>query len=149
MQCHRRAQGVLSQGPPSNGMIPGLNNARLVRLIRAAIDRCELDLNGATVLTEAASGAYVVTPVIAAMAGAEQVYAFTRNSRHGTVEEVTETTMRLAEAAKCEDQINVLTQLTPEHIHAADIVTNSGHVRPIDARFVEQMKSSAVIPLMY
>ena len=49
-------------------MRPGLDPRRLIRLMSAAIGRCGLDLSGLTVLTEAASGAYVVTPVLAAMA---------------------------------------------------------------------------------
>ena len=36
---------------------PGLNACRLVALMQAAIERCQLDLSGRTVLTEAASGA--------------------------------------------------------------------------------------------
>ena len=48
-------------------MSPGLNNKRMLHLMRAAVERCRLDLRGAVVLTEAASGAYVVTPVLAAM----------------------------------------------------------------------------------
>ena len=31
----------------------------------------------------------------------------------------------------------------------ADIITNSGHVRPIDAEMIGWMKPTAVIPLMY
>ena len=34
------------------------------------IRELDLDLNGKTILTEAATGAYVVTPIIAAAAGA-------------------------------------------------------------------------------
>src|SRR5690606_1365873 len=55
---------------------------RLVPLMRAAIARCRLDLSGLTVLTEAASGAYVVTPVLAALAGAARVIAVTRTTRY-------------------------------------------------------------------
>ena len=51
---------------------PGLNPQRLVRLMREAVERCELDLSGKVILTEAATGAYVVTPVLAAMADAER-----------------------------------------------------------------------------
>ena len=38
---------------------PGLDPRRLARLIAAAIDRCELELSGFAVLTEAANGGYV------------------------------------------------------------------------------------------
>ena len=44
------------------------------------VEALDLNLKGKTVLTEAASGAYVVTPLLAAIAGAK-VYAFTRTTR--------------------------------------------------------------------
>ena len=34
-------------------------------------------------------------------------------------------------------------------MQAADIVTNSGHVRPIDARIAGWMRPDAVVPLMF
>jgi hypothetical protein len=128
---------------------PGLNSRRMVNLMRAAVERCHLDLRGMVVITEAATGAYVVTPVLAAMAGASRVYAATRNTRHGTVAEATAATVELARAAECADRIEIVGELTSRMIEEADIVTNSGHVRPINARFVARMKPSAVIPLMY
>ena len=63
--------------------LPGLDGRRLVRLMTAAIERCELDLSGRVVLTEAATGAYAVTPVLAALAGA-QVYALAAATRYAT-----------------------------------------------------------------
>ena len=68
--------------PPA---LPGLDGRRLVRLMTAAIERCQLDLAGQVVLTEAATGAYAVTPVLAALAGA-QVCALAAATRlcHGT-----------------------------------------------------------------
>src|SRR5690606_6761532 len=78
---------------------PGLNPRRLVQLMREAVERCALDLRDATVLTEAATGAYVVTPVLAAMAGARRVIAVTRSSRYGSVEQVQRETVALADAA--------------------------------------------------
>ena len=49
---------------------PGLDPRRLVALMRAAVERCQLDLlRHRSVLTEAASGAYVVTPMLAAWPG--------------------------------------------------------------------------------
>jgi hypothetical protein len=130
-------------------MSPGLNNKRMLNLMRAAVERCRLDLRGSVVLTEAATGAYVVTPVLAAMAGATRVYAMTRDTRYGSAAQVTAGTMDLARLAECADRIEVVTELTPRIIGEADVVTNSGHVRPIDARFVSRMKPTAVIPLMY
>lgn len=51
--------------------------SRLVKAIVAALDRLELNLAGLGVLTEAATGMYAATPVIAALAGAE-VLAYAR-----------------------------------------------------------------------
>jgi hypothetical protein len=128
---------------------PGLNGRRLVRLLRDAVDRCELDLTGAVVMTEAASGAYLVTPVLAAMAGA-QVVAVTRITPYGTVEEIARQTLALAALAGVDARsICVTSTKSPDDVAQADIVTNSGHVRPIDATMVEQMKPTAVVPLMY
>jgi hypothetical protein len=130
-------------------ILPGLNPHRLVSLMRQAIRRCDLQLQKTTVLTEAATGAYAVTPVLAAMAGAEKVFALTRSSPYGTVEQVKEQTQRLAEIAGVGERIEFITQKLPELVAQADIITNSGHVRPIDAAMIGGMKSTAVIGLMY
>jgi hypothetical protein len=117
--------------------------------MESAAERCGLDLSGAAVLTEAASGAYVVTPVLAAMAKAESVVAVTRASRYGTVPEVRAETMLLARMAGVADRIEVVTEKRPDLVGEADIVTNSGHLRPIDAETVSWMKPTAVVSLMY
>jgi hypothetical protein len=130
-------------------MLPGLRSRRLATLMQAAIERCQLDLSGYVVLTEAASGAYVVTPVIAAMAGAKRVYALTRSTRYGTVEEVTAQTLELAALVGVQDRVEIITQKSQKVVSQADIVTNSGHVRPIDATMIAWMKPTAIISLMY
>jgi hypothetical protein len=132
-----------------NDLCPGLHPKRLIKLMSAAIERCHLDLSGIVVLTEAASGAYVVTPVLAAMAGAKRVFALTRHTRHGTVDAITAQTLELGRLAGIAAYIDVITEKSPEIVGKADVVTNSGHVRPIDAEMVSWMKSTAVIPLMY
>ncbi|HVN85467.1 MAG TPA: hypothetical protein VMW17_11535 [Candidatus Binatia bacterium] len=128
--------------------LPGFNQTRLLTLMHAAVKRCDLDLSDAVVFTEAATGAYVVTPVLAALAGAN-VTAIARPTRHGTVEQVADTTNSLARAAGVSERIRITTERTQTDIGQADIVTNSGHVRPVDAEMVGWMKPSAVIPLMY
>jgi hypothetical protein len=128
---------------------PGLNPRRLIGLMRAAIERCRLDLSGTIVLTEAASGAYMVTPVLAAMAGASRVFGLTRSTPYGSAEEITARTLELARQAGVEGHLSVVTEKTASVVFQADIVTNSGHVRPIDAAMVREMKPSAVISLMY
>jgi hypothetical protein len=116
--------------------------------MEAAIDRCKLDLSQAMVLTEAASGAYLVTPVLAAMAGAD-VYALAAATSYAASGELAALTGGLAQLAGVADRIHLVHEKTAGVIGAADIVTNSGQVRPIDAAVVARLKPSAVIPLMY
>jgi hypothetical protein len=127
----------------------GFNCARLVKLMQKSIAQSKLDLTGSVVLTEAARGAYAVTPVLSAMAGAERVYAVTRTTQYGTVEQITQETEELAALAGVKGKIKILTDKPGQVIHEADIITNSGHVRPIDRKMIEQFKATAVIPLMY
>ena len=128
---------------------PGLRDRRLSELMQEAVERCRLDLSGLTVLTEAASGAYSVTPVLAALGGAERVLAMTRPTRYGTVDAITAETRQLARISGVEDSIEVITSLNHELIAQADLITNSGHVRPIDATMIASMKTGAVVALMY
>jgi hypothetical protein len=133
--------------PPATSR-PGLNPRLLLRRMTAAIERCNLQLDEFIVLTEAATGPYIVTPVLAAMAGAD-VFAVARNTRFAMVDQVRNATLELAHLAGVSGRIRVLDSRPAEVIGQADIVTNSGHVRPIDASMVDQMKRTAVIPLMY
>jgi hypothetical protein len=128
---------------------PGLNTARLVGLVHAAVARCRIDLRGATVFTEAATGAYAVTPVLAALAGADQVYALGRSTCHGTVAEAAYQTRTLARESGVADRIEIVSEKCPDLLARSDVVTNSGHVRPIDRHTVSSMKPGSVVPLMY
>jgi hypothetical protein len=127
---------------------PGLSTGRLSRLVGEAVERCALDLSGTTVLTEAASGAYVVTPVIAAVSGA-RVVAVTADSRYGTAAQVEAATMALARRLGVTDRIVITTQRAAEHFAAADVITNSGHVRPIVGEFAAAIRPEAVLSLMF
>lgn len=122
---------------------------RIDRIIRRSIDELALDLRGLTVYTEAATGPYLYTPVLAAVAGAERVFAVARDSRFGTKEEVERRTREAAEAWKAGDRIAVRFEKRREDVTVADIVTNSGFVRPIDAQMISWMKPTAVVPLMW
>jgi hypothetical protein len=128
---------------------PGFQPRRLVTLMQDAIERCHLNLTGNIVLTEAATGAYVVTPVLAALAGATKVFAITKDTHYGTVQQVSDQTRHLARLAGVEAHIEIITEKTQQMVAQSDIITNSGHVRPIDAETINWMKPSAVIPLMY
>ena len=118
---------------------------KLFKRVRAL----DLNLKGKTVLTEAASGAYVVTPLLAAIAGAK-VYAYTRTTRYGTVDEIFANTKKvIAECPDWHPDITFIDEIAPEIIAQADIITNSGHLRPLDGEKLQYAKDSVVIPLMY
>jgi hypothetical protein len=122
---------------------------RLVRLAAASVADMRIDLEGAVVVTEAATGAYAITPIIAALAGARHVYGFTRSTPHGSVAEVVRQTRDLAVEAGVLDRIEVRTDRPLSVIDEADVVTNSGHVRPIDRELIRRMRPGAALPLMF
>ena len=126
-----------------------MNMVRLRNKINQAINRLNLDLSGTIVLTEAATGAYSVTPVIAAVAGAK-VYAYTKDSRFGSVKEVKNQTFKLLSQFETSiDRITIIEELNPQIISSADVITNSGHLRPLNNKLLKYSKKGVVIPLMY
>jgi hypothetical protein len=127
---------------------PGLDPRRLVGLMNAAIERLDLQLGGYAVLTEAATGAYMVTPVLAALAGA-RVFALANTTRYASADEIREAALELASVAGVRDSIELVHEKDPGLLGQVDIVTNSGQVRPIDKAMVSYLKSSSVVPLMY
>jgi len=55
----------------------------------------------------------------------------------------------VAQLAGVRDRIEIVTGRSPAIVAQADIITNSGHVRPIDRDMIGWMKPSAVVSLMY
>lgn len=127
---------------------PALDPATVVASMRTRTEALGLDLRGLSVVTEAATGAYAVTAPIAAMAGA-RVTAFTRATRHGTAAEAAAETLALAAAAGVADRITVTETLDPAVLASCDILTNSGHLRPITAGTIALLPAHAVIALMF
>ncbi len=122
---------------------------RVSRLIRDAIARFELDLTDMTVLTEAATGYYASTPVIAALAGAKRVLALGRDSRYGTLAEVERSIRSVATELGALAPIEILHDRSDSIIAGTDIVTNLGFVRPIDEPLLSKLGSQAVVSLMW
>ena len=126
-----------------------MNIKRIEKLINDAIDTYDIDLSGLTVFTEAASGNYVVTPLIAALAGSDRVFAITRDSRYGKAVDVRDFTLGLAQKWGVGDRIEIVSDKTPSILSQVDIVTNLGFVRPIDKKVIAHLKPTAVLPLMW
>lgn len=117
--------------------------------IATRIDALGLDLGGLHVVTEAATGDYACTAVIAALAGA-RVTAFARDTRrHGTARDAAMQTLGLSQLAGVRDRISMVDSVTPELLADCDILTNSGHLRPITGEMIEALPARAVIGLMF
>ena len=119
----------------------------LLDKLKKRVEALNLNLKGKVVLTEAASGAYVVTPILAALAGAK-VYAYTKNTKYGTVEEVITQTKGVYNEEGGVD-ITFVDTLSPDIIAQADVITNSGHLRPLNFEKLQHAKKQVVITLMY
>jgi hypothetical protein len=120
----------------------------MVKKIKLSIEKFNLDLSHKNVLTEAASGNYVITPIIAAIAGAT-VIAITRDSKYATVEKVKKETYDIAKIFNVENMITIVTDKNEIDFKDIDVVTNTGFVRPIDTNMIDQLSSNCVIPLMW
>lgn len=127
----------------------GSDTPEILTSMRRRIAALGLDLTGMTVVTEAATGVYACTAPIAAMAGA-RVHAVARDTRsYGTFEDAARATLALAAAAGVADRITVSRTLDQRTLASCDILTNSGHLRPISAETIGSLPRHAVIALMF
>jgi hypothetical protein len=110
--------------------VKGIHLKRCEKFIKSRIALFNLDLTDLTVYTELGTGNYAFTCIIAAMANAKNI-------------------TRTLNIQNIRDKIEVVDVKRREHLQEADIVTNSGFVRPIDQNTLSMMKPTAVIPLMY
>jgi len=116
--------------------------------IKKQIDELALNLSEKVLITEAASGPYIVTSIIGALAGAK-VFALAKDSRYGTAFEVFDATRKILKDLKLELDIRYIDSLESSIISEADIITNSGHLRPLNSNILQHVKKGCVIPLMY
>lgn len=123
---------------------------RAIRLIQKGIDALKLNLSGFSVLTEVGSNNYLYTPIIAAMAGAKKVYAWTADTSYGTGGSIKENCMALCHAIGVHERVSISVNEKPtEQVEKADIITNSGFLRPLDDRLLDHAHPGVVVPLMY
>lgn len=120
----------------------------MIKKIKNSIAKFKLNLKGKIILTEATTGNFVVTPIIAALAGAN-VYAYTRNSKYGTISEVKKQIYDLASQLNVKDSIKIITDFSEIDFKKIDILTNTGFLRPIKRNIIEKLSSKCVIPLMW
>lgn len=121
---------------------------RVLRLAERSIAARRLDLSGLRVLTEAAVGYRRLTPVIAALAGAAEVYAVGRDSVSASRRDAEAQTSWLAGVAGVRERIRFYPTRLQAPLHAVDIVTDLPGVRPIDESIVRNLTAGAVVSLM-
>ncbi|TND06502.1 MAG: hypothetical protein FD123_3540 [Bacteroidetes bacterium] len=121
---------------------------RVLHIARSLVKRLQLNLDGLRVVTECASGSYALTPVMALMAGAK-VYSIGRDTRYGKFSDLSEQVGLLCSEAGLQTQPEFSEKENFTGWPDADIVLNSGMIRPITADVINRMKSTAVIPLMW
>lgn len=129
-------------------MISKQEIARINLLIDETINKLDLHMKNLTVLTEAATGYYSLTPIIAAKAGAK-VIAVAKTSRYGKKMEVIKDHKKIAQGFAVSKQIKYQTTITASTAQEVDIVTNSKSLRPIDSKLISNLKENSVISLMY
>jgi hypothetical protein len=121
---------------------------QVLRLISAAIARHDLDLREMIVLTEAAVGYERVTPVIAALAGAQEVYAVGRDTPAAARRDAEAQTAGLARAAGVQERVHLLSTRLQAPLNTIDIITNLPGVRPIDEAVLRTLPATAAVSLM-
>ncbi|WP_454254978.1 hypothetical protein [Pseudomonas sp. Marseille-Q8238] len=123
-------------------------DARELRLIREFIDHLSIDLGGAVVVTEAGSGPFLYSALVAAMAGARKVYAVAPDSYHATHEMLfKEISLRCQEWGLNDGCIEVIDS-RDKIPHGIDIFLNLGFVRPLDRDLISRGSECAVVSYM-
>jgi hypothetical protein len=126
------------------------SDTKEIAFIRDAINNLGIDLGGLTVLTEIGSNYYFFLPFIAALAGAEKVYAWTAENSYFNCSGLVEEAKALSIELGLDDKIGFAINERPAgHVRAADIITNSGFIRPLNEDILRHCKDKAVIPLMF
>ena len=118
-------------------------------IIKKSLDYFNLNLKGLTIFTELGSNDYLYTSIIAALGGANKVYAIARDSKYGSVEELTKKHHEICKDWKVPNIIEIVKEKAKDFLSDSDIITNSGFVRPLNRETIDMLKQKAVIPLMW
>lgn len=122
---------------------------RTKRLIEEVIEKLDLSLENMSVLTEAASGNFIVTPLIAAIAGADKVYVTSKDSEYGNIDQIKEYLYDLIEEFNIDKEKIIYVEEAKEIVKYVNIVTNLRGVRPINRELIQRLPYDAAIPLMW
>lgn len=124
-----------------------IRSDRFIHQIRSTQKLLQLDLKDKTVVTEAATGAFACTPVLAALSGAH-VIAHAKASAFGSMAEASDQVLELARTFDVEKHIVIAEEKMHPDMRGADIVINAGHLRPLDKAFLEHIGRQTVVSYM-
>jgi hypothetical protein len=141
---HTASHAPRSSEPAQGAVHP----ERLRALLARWIGRLELDLRDLVVVTEAGTNHFALTAVLAAHAGASRVYTVSRDSRWGSADSAHAAVENLRRALGAPDRIVAVGRPEEEALERADLVTNLGWVRPLDALKINRMRPGAAIAAM-
>ncbi len=119
----------------------------MIDKIQKSIQKFDLDLSQKIVLTEAATGDYKATAIIADLSGAKRVYALAKETKYGTIDDIKKGFEPYFQNYP-KSKIKIITALD-EIEEKVDIVTNSGFVRPINENILPYLHKKSVVTLMY
>ena len=117
-------------------------------MIERSIKKLNVNLNGYKILTEVGNNNYIYTPLIAAMTGAERVFVYTKDNKYFKATDAINDCKKLLIDLNLNHKVEFVTDINIPLIEA-DIITNSGFLRPLNQDKLSKIKSNAVIPLMY
>lgn len=127
-----------------------MNFNRKIDIIKRVKSLLNIDFSDKIVLTEVGSNNYLFAPIIPAMSNAKQVLALAKDSKYGMANNIISNCKELLSDLKLGEKVTFYINEIPEDIIAsADVITNSGNLRPLDMNFLANAKSEVVIPLMY
>ncbi len=123
---------------------------RIVAIIHDAISILKLDLTGLNILTEAGSGYFIYTPIIASLAGADKVFIWSKDSVYGKALSIQKEFNDIIQLMNLRANFSwALNERPAHHVNQADIITNLGFVRPINKELISNIiKRDTMISLM-
>jgi hypothetical protein len=125
-------------------------NFRAAKIINETKVKLNVNLLGYTVLTEVGSNLYIYSPIIPLLCGASNVLAFVKDTSYGSAENIKELCLQIANELGFSDKLQIATNILPEKwLREADIITNSGMLRPFNRKMISKFKKGAVLPLMF
>lgn len=124
---------------------------RIVKEIKKSISQLDLNLSGLNILTEVGTNHYLYAPIIPALAGANKVFAWCRDTQYGKALDIVRECEVVLSQLELEHVVEFNTEgINKNHLRQTNIITNSGSVRPINEDKLKIANNKdCVIPLMY